>query len=66
VFFNLFNPGPTSPAPVQQSDYRAPVVNALVASYAIGTNTLNVSWPLPGFIEKVSDRDDPHHTIRGH
>jgi len=65
MFFNVLNAGPTQPAPVQQSDYRVPTTNSAVASYAIGGNVLNLSWPLPAFVEKLSVADDPQGSIRG-
>ena len=47
----LLNPlginGPNSQGNYQQPDYRNPAPNPAVASYPVGANVLNLSWPLP-------------------
>ncbi len=52
--FNL-NPqginGPGSSGNAQQSDYRVPVVNANVASYAVGANMQLLTWPIPAYAQ---------------
>jgi hypothetical protein len=51
TIFNSLNPGPTSPAPVQQPDYRVPTVSSNVASYPVGANVLNLTWPIPAYVQ---------------
>lgn len=61
--FNL-NPlgitGPTQASPVQQTDYRNPTVNANVASYAVGSNMLNLTWPIPAYTQPNIAPRAPH------
>jgi len=51
-----------------QPDYRIPTSSATVQPHPLGHpsgNPLKLTWPLPAFIEKLSDKDDPQRTIRG-
>jgi hypothetical protein len=66
MFFNNFIAGPAASPPYRQMDYRIPATNPRIAAHNVGANVLNVTWPLPAFVEKLSDADDPHRTVRGH
>jgi hypothetical protein len=66
MFFNNFIAGPAAPMPYVQPDYRISAPNSKVAGHSVGSNVLAITWPLPVFVEKLSDADDPHHTVRGH
>ncbi len=55
----------------QQPDYRVPSTPGVTVQVENATqpgntlaNPLGVTWPLPVFTEKVSDKDDPQHSIR--
>ena len=43
--------GPNHPGNVQQPNTANPTVHPNVASYAVGTNVLNLSWPIPAHQE---------------
>jgi hypothetical protein len=61
--FNL-NPqginGPGWSGNAQQSDYRVPTVNGNVASYPLGANMLNLTWPIPQYVQPKSTKDLPN------
>ena len=64
---NPMNIGPTWQGNPQQPGTVAPVANPAVASYSIGSNVLNVSQPVPRYVDPgISTKDDPQGTIRGH
>jgi hypothetical protein len=51
----------------QQPATAAPTVSSAVASYPVGSNVMNISAPLPRYIEPgISSKDDPGGVIRGH
>jgi hypothetical protein len=35
----------------QQGDYRVPTVSADVASYPVGANVLDLTWPIAEFVQ---------------
>jgi hypothetical protein len=41
--------GPNHPGNVVQSDVRIPAAHPLVASYRVGSNVLNLTWPIPKY-----------------
>jgi hypothetical protein len=64
---NPMNIGSTWPGNAQQPNTAAPAANPAIASYAVGSNVLNVAAPLPRFVEPgLSIKDDPQGTVRGH
>jgi hypothetical protein len=48
----------------QQAGTSAPTVSSQVASSAVGSNVLNLNWPLAVFVEKLSAADDPQGSVR--
>jgi hypothetical protein len=49
--FNPLNAGPTQPAPYVQPNTANPTANPLVGSFAVGANTLNLTWPIPEYTQ---------------
>jgi hypothetical protein len=50
-----------------QPNTATPTVSSAVASYAVGTNVMNIAAPLPRFVEPgISAKDDPSGIIRAH
>lgn len=49
--FNPLNAGPTQPSPYVQPNTANPTVNANVASYPVGANTLDLTWPIPAYVQ---------------
>lgn len=48
-----------------QPDFRIPTTDPRVGVQVENQgNPLAIAWPLQIFVEKLSDRDDPQHTIR--
>jgi len=47
MFYNPLNPGPNHPGNHVQPNTAKPTVHPSVASYPVGTNTLNLTWPIP-------------------
>ncbi len=57
---NYIQPGTANPAP-------NPAVTVQPHQPATaGGNPMALSWPIPRHVEKLSDKDDPQRTIRGH
>jgi hypothetical protein len=57
----------TWPGNYTQANTAAPPANPAIASYAVGSNVLNVAAPLPRFVEPgISAKDDPSGIIRAH
>lgn len=53
---NPMNLTAVSPTNYVQPNTAAPAVNANVASYPVGANVLNLTWPIPAYTQPV----DPH------
>ena len=64
---NPMNIGSTWQGNFQQPGTAAPAANPAVASYSVGTNMLNISQPIPRYVDPgISAKDDPGGVIRGH
>jgi len=52
---SLLNPmgltGPNATTPYQQPGTAAPSANPLVASYPVGANVMNLTWPIPVYTQ---------------
>jgi hypothetical protein len=52
----------------QQPDFRIPVTPGVEVRphqlAAASGNPLGLAWPISVFAEKLSDKDDPHGTVR--
>ena len=51
--------GPTGSGNAQQPDYRVPMTNANVASYSVGNNMLNLTWPIPVYTQPGTTAPPP-------
>jgi hypothetical protein len=50
-----------------QPNTATPTVSSAVASYTVGSNVMNLTWPVPRYVDTgISAKDDPQGTIRGH
>jgi len=51
----------------QQPGTVAPAANSAVASYTVGSNMLNLTWPIARYVDPgISVKDDPSGIIRAH
>jgi hypothetical protein len=59
--------GAVWPGNFQQPGTATPTVSSAVASYSVGSNVMNISQPIPRYVDPgLSIKDDPGGVIRGH
>jgi hypothetical protein len=51
MFYNALNAGPNHSGNYTQPNTSKPTVHPSVANYPVGTNVLNLSWPIPIHVE---------------
>jgi hypothetical protein len=47
-----------------QPDFRIPSAPGVTVQVEGHNNPMGVVWPLPRYVENLSDKDDPQHTAR--